>query len=292
MQADKQRKCRPAGCCLKFSGRFVRALPYFRGKWRLLNFVFHRYFRHQRIFDEFVLRNGMSIHCNLWDEVQFDIWAHDANYERPDSHYLLRHLQAGMVFFDVGANVGYYTLMAAPMVNRDGAVHAFEPMPDTFSALCANIQRNGLDWVKANRMIVSDSPGVKMIHAGPEDNAGQASVEIVYRPEEKAQPVEAITLDDYVKQQQVKRLDLVKIDVEGHELAVLHGMAGTLAALKPTLMVEVRESNLRQSGHRREEIYDFLGQQGYKPFRVKPDVSLEPILTPVDGRLIIFKPSQ
>ena len=280
------------GPLLHLAGRLSRSVPYFSGRWRLLDWAFHRYFKHTRKSEVVQLRNHIQMECNLWDEVQFNIWVGGFQYELRESRWVCQTIQPGMVFLDVGANVGYYSLLLAPRVGPTGAIHAFEPVSSSYEIFCRNVQRSDLKNVVVNRLIVSDSPGKKVINVGADDNAGTASLSIVSRRDRLTETVESVTLDDYVREQNLPRVDAIKIDVQGHEMPVLKGALGTLRQRKPLVLIEIHTPSLRGAGSSREEVYDLLEHEGFEAFRVQRNGELERLVTPQDGVLIVFRPKE
>ncbi|WP_163990844.1 FkbM family methyltransferase [Pyxidicoccus caerfyrddinensis] len=142
------------------------------------------------------------------------------------------HVRPGMVAFDVGANIGYLSLYLRSRIGPDGQLHSFEPEPDNFAELDANLRRNGLDNCHAVQAAVGSQEGMLTFAPGlnghvPEDGAPGISVPVV-------------TLDGFIAKHGVPRVDFVKIDVEGFELDVLTGMKDVLARRdKPILYIEV-----------------------------------------------------
>jgi FkbM family methyltransferase len=163
--------------------------------------------------------------------------------ELPVQEALRDLLAPGTIFFDVGCNVGFFTVLAARLVGPTGSVHAFEPIPHLAASARRNAAVNGLDNVSVHAVAVADHGGQAELllaeHPGgatlsrsdaPPDLAGVASVPVV-------------TLDDLVARGQVPPPDVVKIDVEGAEMAVLDGMQAVLHTNRPSLLCEL------DSGH-------------------------------------------
>lgn len=271
-------------------GFLSRRTPYFRGKWRVTGFIFERWLLRSRRQQVIQLARGMRMNCKLWDEVQNAIWWNGPNYERKESKFIRRYLKPGMVFFDVGSNVGYYTLLAAPLVGKNGKVHAFEPVSEQHADLRANLERNQLQNVVPERLIVTDRTGTMEINLGAEDNAGTASVNLVYREDRPTERVDCTTLDKYLHERGVTRLDVLKIDVEGHEPFVLRGMKETLRTLRPLLLVEVRSDMLEEVGSSREDLFAQIAAHGYVPYALTRDGWPRPMAIPADGNLIVFSP--
>lgn len=147
------------------------------------------------------------------------------------------------VSFDVGANIGPVTL-AMSRLTPQGHVFAFEPAPSNFSYLVRNIEDNGAVNVTAERVALYDTDGPLRFTVSDDDPAGS------HVPAEgtdgAATTVQAMTLDRFVEERGVTRLDLIKLDVEGAELRVLRGAAATLARFRPDLVFEVNPVALRR----------------------------------------------
>lgn len=153
-------------------------------------------------------------------------------------------LGPGDVYFDVGANFGQFALMAGRRVGEAGQVHAFEPSGEMVRQARANVELNGLDHVVVNHVAVSDRPGTLALKVCA---PGQESFNSLGTPMRGAdqvaatETVRAITLDDYAAEHGIERVDLIKIDVEGAELAVVRGAARLLQL--PTVSVVACEFN-------------------------------------------------
>ncbi len=263
----------------------------------MTGFIFERWLLPTRKQQVVKLARGMRINCKLWDEVQNAIWWNGPNYERKESKFIGRYLQPGMVFFDVGSNVGYYALLAAPLVGKHGQVHAFEPVSQQHTDLRANVERNQLQNVIPNRLIVTDHAGTMEINLGSVDNAGTASVEMVYRENRLTERVDCTTLDSYLLERSVKQVDVLKIDVEGHEPFVLRGMTETLRKLRPLLLVEVRGEMLTELGSSRAAssraaLFAQITQHGYHAYALTRSGWPRPLAVPTDGNLIVFSPDE
>lgn len=190
------------------------------------------------------------------------------------SRLIARHLPEGGVFVDAGANVGAYSLPAAQRVGRGGRVISFEAHPRTHALLAANVAANGLDWVTPLHMALGEAEGV--IAMAYEDRnpgethvaeAGAAGVEVRLR-----------RLDDALAELGVGAVDYLKVDVEGFELPVLRGAAGTIAA-SPRIAVQTELIGRHASryGHSIAEIETLLRGLGLRPHRVSPQGELSPL---------------
>jgi FkbM family methyltransferase len=274
---------------IRLLGRISRSTPYFKGKWRIMGRVFHRWFINRRLRDDVQLNSSTVIACDLWDEVSFGIWWGGETYEINETPYFKSLLKPSSVVSDIGANVGYYSLVAAPLVGSTGRVYAFEPASRQFASLKKNALRNGFTQILPNKLALADKPGEAVLYQEDEFNTGSASLHHTGPNNTKGEMVTLTTLDDFVEPLKLDRLDVIKVDVEGYELAVLNGGRKTLEEFHPTLLIEVRESHQRQAGFSRKELFDWFTARNYLPFRIKPGAGLTQINEPEDGNLIVFR---
>lgn len=136
-------------------------------------------------------------------------------------------LTSGDVVLDVGANIGLYTVACARVVGRTGAVHSFEPNPPIADQLARNIQLNSFVNVYVHRCAVSDVRGRVVVRSPDAREPGLATIIGPGRP---VADVETVTLDDFAEEYGISRIALLKIDVEGAEIMVLHGAQELISA--------------------------------------------------------------
>jgi FkbM family methyltransferase len=185
--------------------------------------------------------------------------------------------QAGAVL-DVGANIGVFALLAA-RANAASRCWAFEPVPPTVANLEENIRRNPGANVTAVPVAVGASSGSTQVFWDPivvnDELAGLTSDHHQSGAELASATVPVVALDDWHRSADVERIDLVKIDVETLEPAVLSGMAGILERDKPDLVIEVLDQATV------EAVDELVGRHGYRHHLLTP---AGPILTPLVGR--------
>ena len=165
-------------------------------------------------------------------------------YDPPTSRVIRKFLQEGCVAADIGANVGALTMLMAKVVGKDGVVLAVEPGPPIFSRLVKNLEWNPKikSRVRTVQLGLSDSKGELYWHEDPK-NRGNAGLLDGY-----GIPVDVITLDELVSRENVRRLDFVKIDVEGMELEVIKGGTRTFQEYKPVIYYETLTAFRQQRG--------------------------------------------
>lgn len=146
---------------------------------------------------------------------------------------LLSHIHNPVVL-DIGANIGNHTLAFATAAKQ---VHAFEPIPMIHNLLQQNVEQNNLTNVTVHNLALSDTDGSASIHMVSSGNYGASSFD------KRTENSEEITVsqrkgDTLLAEQQIQKLDLIKIDVEAHEVYVLRGLKNTLQQQKPFITME------------------------------------------------------
>ena len=218
------------------------------------------------------LSDGLVIQHQPNGNVSRDLYLgqHECDVVDFFSHYL----QPGMTVFDVGANIGVYSLVSAKRVGATGAVHCFEPTPTTFAQLKNNVALNGLSCVRVNQLAVCDRSGVSMLHLYRQDGMNSLARQDWVGPPMGEVQVPTISLDEYVRENRIPRVDLLKMDVEGAELAVLQGARELLTGASPPVVVcEFADRTTRAFGYRADDIRAFLERLDYRFFRWNPDAA-------------------
>jgi len=201
----------------------------------------------------------LVLELDLGDVVQSDIW-HSLKagifYEHETSRFFLRVARPGDVFYDIGANVGYFSLLLARLVGEAGKVVAFEANPRNCAALVAAAARNAVD-VKVEGVALADHDGTARFRDnGDGDSNGALSLD------QGGYEVRTVALDSFIAAGgPVPKL--MKIDVEGAELQVLRGGAGLFA--DPRLEFVICEFNVPQLarfGTGLDDIIGFMAERG------------------------------
>jgi FkbM family methyltransferase len=204
-----------------------------------------------------------------------------AYYEKGMTRWLplLMAEAACSVFFDVGANYGYYSLLLATCADE---VHAFEPVTSTLSVLQTNLVCNQVENVQVHRTALSDSTGTETMHLfSSSGNNSFYDTEHGFAVRDiGSEPVPVNTLDQMIYEEGLPVPGLIKIDVEGAELHVLRGARRLLTEHHPMLTVEFSESHFRTAGYSRADIVNELTSNGYEIFVIPKDASGQ--LRPID----------
>lgn len=165
------------------------------------------------------------------------------NYEPHVAAVIHENLQTGDYFLDVGANVGFFTLFAASRVGPSGKVFAVEPMDKNLQLLYASTAKNKFTNIEVFPFAASSDKAILPIVT--DAGTSNALVQTVASTKQIATYAAARTLDSMTSE--LGRLDLMKIDVEGHEVSALQGFTNGLARLQPQIVTEFHPKSLREN---------------------------------------------
>jgi FkbM family methyltransferase len=213
-----------------------------------------------------VKRNGIYWNLDLWEAIDLSIYL-TGSFERSTQKLMLRGLPEDAVVIDIGANIGAHTLPLARYL-RSGKVIAIEPTVWAIERLRKNLDLNP-----------SFNERVELIHCGlVESNSAQLETEIYssWRLSGHGHHVhggvshstsgsDAVTLDTLVERLGLTRIDLIKIDVDGHEYSVIRGGEKTFSRFRPPLMMEWSPHQTVEFGHQPSELMQVLDELGYVP---------------------------
>lgn len=183
-------------------------------------------------------------------------------WEPYETSLLLGLLQPGDVFLDVGANIGYFSVLAASLVGGSGAVFAFEPDPDNFRLLSANAELNGFgDRITAVEAGLSDTEGEGNLFLS-EDNLGDH--QIYSADESRASVPIALYQGARYLSERLQSVDLLKVDTQGSEFQVMAGLMPLLRKLKnpPRIIIELTPHALRDAGSSGRALIELLATLG------------------------------
>jgi len=166
------------------------------------------------------------------------------NAELPVQEAFVDRVRPGMTVLDIGANIGFMTLLAARLVGDTGSVTALEPVPGNVERIRGNAELNALSNVRVLEFAASDQDGPAQLYVS--DYSAFSRLTSTSRPSSVVDvlDVKARTVDSLVADGTLAPPDLVKIDVEGAELAVISGMRETIARHRPDILCEVHDCNV------------------------------------------------
>lgn len=187
------------------------------------------------------------------------------HYEKPLEIVLNKLLRPDSTFIDIGANIGYFSLLAARSA-PEGKIVAFEPVSYLFEALEKNVALNNIVNIQPAKIAISEKNESRLIYLSAEDNTGMSSF---CKPENysgKSETVKVLSLDSWFAGSGLSKIDIIKIDVEGNELAVLKGMKRVMEICRPHMLLEVNPETLSHFSLTPADVINFATGLSYKPF--------------------------
>ena len=260
---------------------YLRYAPVAFGKRRLWSVVLMHFLGLEPPRWDFTARtiNGSIISANTRDTVgqyifYFGVW------EPNLTHWLRRRLLPGDVFVDVGANVGYFTLLASQLVGDSGKVIAVEAHPAIFASLQLNLRKNRTPNVRAVNCAVWDTEQMITVYTNPEDLPGQTTVSAAWADKYHLQPqsqVSASPLSAILQPEEIKAARVIKIDVEGAEWQVVSGMKSIMTSCRDDVEIalEVNRKALEAEGKTPQNMLDLFREWGFHPYRIENDYLAE-----------------
>ncbi len=245
---------------LQRSSSMLRSLEYFLRRWVLRSqFLLAR-----------VPALGLRFRVKAEDVVGRHLFKYQV-HEPELSTFIAENLRckSGDILLDIGANVGWYTLLFSKIAPKDVQILAFEPDPLNYDLLTKNLAINRAERVDASRIALADSEGTQKLHRYSNRNLGRHSLLPINNG--PTINVKTKTLDGLLEERNLgERVPcLIKIDVEGYELRVLRGAEKTLKRCR-MLVCEHSPETMRQSGEDPRELLDLLDRHGFLPHRVGP----------------------
>ena len=187
-------------------------------------------------------------HTGKWIENSL-FWNGVSDYEPISLDVWKKACKFSNVIIDIGANSGLFSLIAKS-VNPKSKVYAFEPLEEFQSLIKQNIELNHYD-IKVIKNAVSNVAGLAEFYV-PQQNQGNIysstlSIEH-YQQHQDTKPiilqVNVTTLDDFVENNNIENIDLIKIDAEGHDLNILKGFINSLSYMQPDFLIEIQNENI------------------------------------------------
>jgi FkbM family methyltransferase len=215
----------------------------------------------------------------------------DRFYEPETTMLVAAVLRPGDVFVDVGAHVGYFSMIAASLVGPTGQVISFEPAPDNYAHLVEHIRLNRYAHVLPLHCAAGSTEGVFDLHLNADNDGGHALWDVrMHQDNEKSRatprrhPVFVATLDRVLETVASGRVRAIKMDVEGNEHAVLQGARRTLERHQvPFVIAEINRGGLMALGTSEESLRAYMASLGYDTWLIRPDTmeltKLEPGVT-------------
>jgi FkbM family methyltransferase len=210
------------------------------------------------------LDKGFTMKLDLQDPEQLKVYFYGHYHERYEADLVARLLEDDDVFWDIGANVGYFTLVGAAALANRGQIVAFEPGRNAYARLTENISLNPYSNIKTYPVAVSDQEGEAVLHVSGDIADSSASLFPVGGHEAGREVCRTVDLDNFLAAEGLRPPSLIKLDAEGAELGVLQGGKGLISQSRPMFLMEMEEKNLKAAGASKASIQQFLNGYGYQ----------------------------
>ena len=206
-----------------------------------------------------------------------------SNYEKETVLFASKYLMSGDQVLDIGANIGYFSLLFSDYVGENGEVHSFEPSRREFLHLCENVKINHVKNIFLNQVALSNQNGyVKMnildeAYLGAFNSINEITHQKVNLEKIHTETIRTMKIDDYLLLFSNLKPCLVKIDVEGFEKQVLQGMHSILSSPNaPCIIIEICEGTHQDKQIGTEALMYYIKEFGYKLYSPDKNGNLKP----------------
>ena len=214
------------------------------------------------LFDILMLKKGVNISINGFQmrmPVRYYKYYQDG-YEKDNFEFYKAEIKEDNTILDIGGHIGLNAVLFARLAHK-GKVYVFEPAPNTFNIINDTVRINKLqDRVTVTQQAVSNNSGSTFFYMADSNLADNANSLIHHRLDKKLKKIEVqlTTIDEFIAANNIKKVDFIKMDVEGAELDALKGGIGCLKTYKPKMTLGLHPTPIKQKGDSLEEIYDLL----------------------------------
>lgn len=192
---------------------------------------------------------------------------YEIDYELKSITQMKKIISKGDVVIDVGAQLGLMSKLFSDCVESYGKVYAFEPTPVTFKLLENTISINNLNNVVPVQKAVADKSGITVFNISNTDaSAANSLAKGGIQGNDIPIEVELVSIDDFSKTKNIAKIDFIKIDAEGAELAVLKGALNVIKRDKPKILLALHPDMIINFGDTLSDIYDFCTELNYNLF--------------------------
>jgi FkbM family methyltransferase len=232
------------------------------------------------------LPNGLMMQVKPSEHIQQQLFWY-GYYDKDAAITWEAFINSGAVVLDIGANIGYYSILAVP---KAGSVYSFEPSKASITAFEKNIELNKITNISIQPYALSDRAEASSLYLSSQENSGMTGLRKPHNFSGSTEQVKVITLDDWMTGKKLNAIDIIKIDVEGAEVNVLKGAVTVLRQYQPVIFIEVINELLSRFEHTAAELFEFLYQFGYTAFEITAPRQLKQLQQPGEAYNIVFLP--
>lgn len=265
---------------------YIQRYPFPHRGWKYFRTLLKAFGLETKIFTK-TIKTGLSFRVSPKDHIQKDIFWY-GYYDKEVTATFLSFIEKDTVMLDIGANIGYFSLLAAQKAT-EGEIFSFEPVSATRDLLIENIRLNRLENIRALPWCVSNASGERKIYISSADNIGMSGLAPAENFSGLTEQVESIAIDPWAATNGIEPT-LIKIDVEGAEMEVLEGMQAILAKCKPVIFIEIIAGQLASFGSSPDEIQKFFTALDYAAYEITGENSLKKLTHLKDSYNIVFLP--
>ena len=233
------------------------------------------------------MHNGCLMYVNPSEHIQQQLFWY-GYYEKEAILVWEAFVEQDTIVVDIGANTGYYSMVAAPKARQ---VFAFEPVPSLRKQLQENISLNKFNNIHIQPYAISAHSGNAILYISGDDNTGMSGLQQPDNFSGKTETADMITLDEWVINNNTDQLNLIKMDTEGNEMNILAGMKNTIEKYHPVIFMEVIAALLKNNGHTPADIYQRLFASGYSAYEPVTSLKLNRLIEPKEANIVIFLPA-
>lgn len=191
---------------------------------------------------------------------------YEADYEIEHINFFKQHIKQNSIVLDIGAQLGLMSKVFSDLTGASGKVFAFEPAPNTYEILCKTIEMNMMGHIATPvQKAVSDKKGMTKFYIS-KMVLDPANSLVDYKRKHNFQGIDVavISVDDFVSEQSLPKVDFIKIDAEGAEYQVLQGAQKTMQKYRPVIHLALHPAALKNFGSSMNQIYNFIVSNDYE----------------------------
>ncbi|ADU31856.1 FkbM family methyltransferase [Evansella cellulosilytica] len=220
---------------------------------------------------------SFQINLYLRDDLQRKIF-NNGYYEIMESNFIINNYKNSKIVFDIGSNVGYYTLLLSKTLREKGTVYSIEASTDNIKLLQKNLVLNDVKNVIVMNNAVGTEKGTLKLYNNSEENWGQKSLIKSLNELNKFEIVQVDSLDNIIRSLGLSSVDLIKCDIDGGEYNAFKGASNLLSKAKaPDILFEVNHHNLNQMGLDSNNLVSLINSYDYSVYTFSKEGDLIPL---------------
>ncbi len=239
--------------------------PYEKGKYSIISKIYLPYLAPKKEKYQVVKTyNDVKFKINLSRYVEANLFLYKC-YELPTVRFITRLVNKDFTFFDIGGHIGFMSVTFSKNVKQ---VFTFEAEPNNYNDLLSNIKLNGIQNIFPNNVAVTNENKKLSFFLGEGKNSGIHSTIYNDSLSQKEIQVNGITIDSFIEEKNISKVDLIKIDIEGAEMNALIGMKKLLVRDQPILIIELVAAHQNLNCISIKTFKQFLAQFGYQSYKI------------------------